>query len=1108
VNKLRSILPLALCGLLLSAWPARSQSLRGSIVGRVTDASNKPLANAEVNLVEEETNRGRTAKTGANGEFVVTLLPVGTYRVEASVAGYRKSSRTVVLQVNQEIDIEIPLLPEKSGERVEVTAEVSLLKTESATLSTVIQNREIRNLPLDGRNFYELTLLVPGSAPAAQGSAGSERGDFAFHINGAREDANNYLLDGVFNGDPKLNGFAVTPPVDAVREYEVLTNAYDASFGRNVGGQVNVVLQSGTNKLHGTAYEFLRNSVLDGTNYFALKGEAAAKDIRNQFGASLGGPIRKDRTFFFVDYEGRRIREGITQTTNVPTALERMGDFSQSSLVPIDLSTGQPFPNRMIPRTRMSPIALAIAALYPLPNRSTPGQNFVSSPTQKDRDDQFDLRLDHNLSKSSELSFHYGFGDRDFFEPYGARGSSASVPGYGNDIPRRSQNLMLSETHIFSPNFLNEVRLGFDRVSLRVNQQNQGNNLNKAVGLPTVSTNPRDIGLSEIVVSGFSTLGDEINNPQRDTANTYELIDSASWARGSHLFKFGIDVRRLQQNGFADVESRGLLEFVGFTGNALAEMLQDAPSVTAIARLDNPQHLRTQSYNFYAQDTWRARPNLTLTLGLRYEYNTPAVDPQDRASIYDPATHSIVAVGKNGIPRAGYNADKNNFAPRLGIAWVPDAARRWVVRTGYGIYYDQSALAPSEGLYFNPPYFNSQLFIPTAQFPIILENPFPSNYPGFIPNGAFTFQRNLRTPYDQSALAPSEGLYFNPPYFNSQLFIPSAQFPIFLENPFPSNYPGFIPNGAFTFQRNLRTPYMQQWNFSLQRQIGLSSVAELSYVGTKGTKLIDNRDINQAKPSPQPVNLRPVPQFADIDAFESRGNSNYNALQARFTQRFHAGLSALASYTWSKSIDDASGFFSSAGDPNFPQDSNNVRGDRSLSNFDIRHRFTLSYSYDLPVPAKNILLRGWQTNGVWTFQTGRPFTVTLLPGVDNSNTGLPSIGFGVVDRPNVVGNPNLSHPAPDRWFDTSAFLTPPFGAFGNAGRNILAGPGFSSVNISLIKNTMIREGLTLQFRAEIFNLLDRANFNLPDSFLGSPSFGRILSAGTPRRTQFGLKLLF
>jgi hypothetical protein len=607
---------------------------------------------------------------------------------------------------------------------------------------------------------------------------------------------------------------------------------------------------------------------------------------------------------------------------------------------------------------------------------------------------------------------------------------------------------MFSETHIFSPNFLNEVRLGFNRVSLEVNQENQGNNLNKAVGLPAVWTNPRDTGLSEIVVSGFSTLGDEINNPQRDTATIYEVLDSASWARANHLFKFGFDLRRLQQNGFADVESRGLLAFVGFTGNALAEMLQGVPSVTAVARLDNPQHLRTQSYNFYAQDTWHAWPSLTLTLGLRYEYNTPAVDRRDRASIYDPATHSIVPVGRNGIPRAGYNADKNNFAPRLGIAWMPTPAREWVIRVGYGIY------------------------------------------------------------YDQPALSPSEGMYFNPPYFNSQLFIPSAQFPITLDNPFPSNYPGFIPSGAFTFQRNLRTPYMQHWNLSLQRQLGRAGVAELAYVGTKGTKLIGNRDINQPKPSPQPLNLRPVPQFADIDAYESRANSTYNALQAKFTHRFHAGLSALASYTWSRSIDEASGFFSSAADPNFPQDSHHPRADRGLSNFDVRHRFTFSYSYDLPLPFKNRFLRGWQTNGVWTFQTGRPFTVTLLPGVDNSNTGLPSIGFGVVDRPNLVGNPSLASPTSDRWFNTSAFVMPPFGTFGTAGRNFLTGPGFSSVNISVIKSTAMREGLTLQFRAEIFNLLDRPNFNLPDSFLGSPAFGRILSAGTPRRAQFGLKLLF
>ncbi len=432
---------------------------------------------------------------------------------------------------------------------------------------------------------------------------------------------------------------------------------------------------------------------------------------------------------------------------------------------------------------------------------------------------------------------------------------------------------------------------------------------------------------------------------------------------------------------------------------------------------------------------------------MRYEVNTPAVDANNGASLYNPATQSIVQLGQGGIPRAGYNADLNNFAPRVGIAWSPGTGSKWVISSGYGIYYDQSALAPSEGIFFSPPYFISQVFIPAAQLPVVLENPFPSNFPNF------------------------------------------------------------IPVSAFAYQRNLRTPYVQQWNFSVQRQLGRSSVAELSYVGTKGTKLINNRDINQANPSPQQPKLRPVPQFADIDAYESRGSSNYNALQAHFTQRLHAGLSALASYTWSKSIDDASGFFSSDGDPNFPQNSNDTRAERGLSNFDVRQRFTFAYTYDLPLPAKNRFLRGWQTNGVWTFQTGQPFTVTLFPGVDNSNTGIASV-VQVVDRPTVVGNPSVSNQGPNDWFNTKAFATPAYGTFGNAGRNILEGPGYSSVDVSVIKNTMLREGLSLQFRAEIFNLLNRPNFGLPDSFVGSPAFGSILSAGTPRRVQFGLKLIF
>jgi len=1004
---------------------------------------------ASVTVLEIETNLSRLANTDVAGEFLVAQLPPGRYRVSADAAGYGTSQRLLTLLVNQEVSLELPLLGAQTKDRVEVKDEYGLLSTESAAISVVIANREIRNLPLDGRNLYELALLVAGIVPAASGSPGSARGDFIFNVNGAREDSNYFLLDGVFNNDPKLNGFSVAPPVDAVREFEVLTNSYDAAFGRNPGGQINVVLKSGTNLVHGTMYEFLRNSVLDGTNYFAPK-DATPKNIRNQFGGSLGGPIKKDRTFFFADYEGHRIREGITQTTNVPTALERLGNFSQSGqrLIPIDLYTQAPFPNFVIPQNRMSRVGLAIAALYPLPNRSDPGQNYVSSPVRTDRNDQFDTRLDHKLGKSSELSFHYSFGDRNLYEPFSAGSSAAAVPGFGNLIPRRAQNVMLGETHVFTPALVNEVRLGFNRVGLAVNQQNQSNNLNKSVGLPVISTNPRDTGLTQIGLAGFSTLGDELNNPQRQAATTYQIVDNLSWSHGRHLVKLGGEVRHQRQDAFADVLSRGLIQFTGFSGNALSEMLQSVPSYSTVARLDNPQHLRSSTTAFYGQDMFRVRSNLTLTFGVRYEYNTPPVDPQDRAAIFDPASRAIVAVGKNGIPRAGYFGDRTDFAPRVGLAWTPGQGRRWTVRTGYGIYYDQS----------------------------------PS--------------------------APSQGLFFSPPYFQSQLFIQSSQVPLFLENPFPANYPIFVPNSAFAFQRNMRTPYTQQWNFSVQRQIGGANVVDISYLGAKGTKLIANRDINQARPSTQYPNLRPLPQFADIDAYESRGNSHYGALQARFTRRLVAGLSGLAGYTWGKSIDDASGFFSSAGDSNFPQDSNNARADRALSNFDVRHRLTLSYSYDLPLKSKNILLRGWQTNGVWTFQTGLPFSVTLQPGTDNSNTGIPNIGFAVVDRPNVVADPNLRSGTPEHWFNTSAFALPSYGTFGNAGRNILSGPGSSSVNVSAIKNTVVKEGLTVQFRAEIFNLLDRANFDLPQAYLGSLAFGRVLTASTPRRFQFGLKLLF
>jgi hypothetical protein len=661
------------------------------------------------------------------------------------------------------------------------------------------------------------------------------------------------------------------------------------------------------------------------------------------------------------------------------------------------------------------------------------------------------------------LVFRYSFGDRRFFEPFAGSALSA-VPGFGNEVPRRSQNALVGVTHIFSPRLVNDARFAFNRVASSVNQENQGTSINRAVGLPELSPDPRDFGLSFITVTGFSPLGHEGNNPQHTVTNTFQIMDTASYIEGNHLVKFGTDIRAVQQNGFRDVQSRGLLNFSPFayTGVALADLLLGLPLVTGGARVDNAQHLRANSLHLFINDSFRVRRNVTLSAGLRYEYNSPPVDAADRANLYDAATRSLLPVGTGTMPRGGYDADKNNFAPRVGLAWTLGNDGNTVIRTGYGIYYDTSALAPGEALYFNKPFFDFNLFFPLPGLPLTLSDPFPS-------------------------------------------FFPFA-----------------LPDSAQAIQRDLRTPYMQHWNLNLQQQLGRNRVLEVGYVGSKGTKLLSARDLNQPLPSVLPPGLpfvpRPVPQFDEINTIESRASSNYHSLQARLQQRLSAGLAMLASYTWSKSIDDASNFFPSAGDPNFPQNSYDLRAERGRSNFDVAHRLSLSYVYDLPFGkggtyvtddgAWSKILTGWQTSGIVTLQTGRPFTVALLREFDNSGTGISALGFGANDRPNLGGDPSLDQRSPERWFNTSAFAFPPAGTFGNAGRNILDGPGFQNVNASLVKNTALSETFNLQFRAEFFNLFNHPNFNLPDNFLGSPSFGQITSAREPRHIQFGVKLLF
>ena len=1049
-----------------TTFPCRAQTVEGALRGVVVDRSGAVLPGVEVTLLNSDTNLKRLARTGMDGYYTFVLVPPGRYRLEAELRGFKKLVRRGIrLRVGDQARLDFFLEVGSLTEEITVLADVPLTQMEDPGLATVIENYQIVNLPLNGRNFLELSLLVPGAFPNAPGSPGSGRGNFSVNVNGAREEANNFLLDGVYNMDPVLNSFALSPPVDAIREFKLQTSTYDATFGRSAGAQVNVVLKSGTNQFHGTVYEFFRNAVLDARNFFDDPSSNIPKFQQNQFGFSLGGPIRHDRTFFFVDYEGRRRRKGITRIANVPTLAERRGDFSSSPLPPFDPFTGQFFSEGVIPDFRQHPAGAAIANLFPEPNRPVVGQNFVSAPTLRDRDDSFDARIDHSFSDQDTLAGRYSFSDRDLFEPFAGR-LLASVPGYGNLVPRRAQNLMLNETHIFGSRWVNDLRLAFNRVSSGTFQENAGTDVNGQLGIPSFTSNPRDFGLSFITVAGFSPLGDEPNNPQRSVTNTFQVLNQSSFSTGKHLIRFGVDVRRSQQNAFRDVQSRGFINFLSpsfYTGIPLADLLLGLPSFTGGAQLDNPQYLRTTSVNLFVHENWRLLSNLTVNLGLRYEYNSPPSDRFDHANLFDVETATLVGVGQQGIPRGGYEPDRNNFAPRIGLSWSPFDGGRTVLRAGYGVYYDQSALAVANGLYFNAPFFIFNLFFPSEFSLLTLDDPFPAGF-GFS-----------------------------------------------------------LPGSGITYQRDLKTTYQQQWSVDLQQELQRDLLLGVSYVGSKGTNLVGARDLNQPLPSSDPDNPRPLPQFADINQLESSGNSTYHALQIRLQQRLSSGLMFLASYSWSHSIDSSSTLFPSAGDANFPQDSFNLRAEKGRSNFDIRHRLSFNYSYDLPFGRGrrilpnlgglgNFILSGWQTNGIVTLQSGYPFTPILL--ADNSNTGTSLLGVGAGDRPHLVSNPKPANPGPDGWVDATAFALPPFGSFGNAGRNILTGPGFRNMDFSLLKTMKLTEDWNLQFRAEFFNLFNHPNFDLPNPTVDSPlTFGRIFSArsglpGDARSIQFALKLIF
>ena len=1059
VVKFQRIAQVALAVLLGTAH-ITAQQVDGRIHGSVLDSSGAVVGGAVVEVQRIETGATRYATSGASGRYTVPALSPGSYSISVSAEGFRPvSSEAIQLSLGGEAEASFVLQVGPASDAITVSGESSALETSQAAIGNVIPNRFIVSLPLNGRNFLHLSLLVPGAAPAAVGSPGSERGRFAFQTNGARESANSFLYDGVYAIDPILNSFSFAPPVDAVREFRIQTSNSEAGLGRNSGGQIAVAIKQGSNEFHGTAYEFFRNDRFDARNFFSRPTDPVPTLRRHQFGASLGGPVTRNSTFFFANFEGLRETRAQTRTTNVPSLAERQGDFSSSTgNAPINFLSQQPFPNARLPYA--NPIGQAVADLYPEPNQTLPGQNFVAAPTGENSTNKSDIRLDRRVGAGGQLAGRYSFADSDVHEPYAAQQFS-SVPGYGNLLDQRGQNAMVSHTGILGAQWINEARFGYNRIGNRTLHENSGTSLNSTLGLPDLATRELDLGLSFFQVTGYSSLGGEFNNPQVSTVNTWQFSDTLSYSRGGHLLQFGFEQRGIRQDGFRNVLARGSIYFTdrAYTQNALADLLFGLPSYTLGARSDGLQAARTGATSAFATGTLRVSRALTVTLGLRYENNQPAFDAEDAASIYDPSSRQIVRLGQGGIPRGGFSRDNNNLAPRVSIALRPPATDRLVLRAGWGVYYNFSDLATGQGIYFNPPFFNSLLFFPSQLAPLTINQPWP-----------------------EGQAAP-------------------------------------LPPSVTTYDQNLRTSYAQQWNFTVQSELFKDTVLSIGYNGTRGTKLVGARDINQAQPSPAQPNYRPLPTFSDINLIASGFDSVYHSLQAQFQCRLQSGLTGLFSYTWAKSIDNASNFFASAGDANYPQDSNNIAAERARSSFDVPHRFTGSFVYQLPFgPGKALgsdwsgaaarLLSGWQLNGIVSLQTGQPYSVALPGEFDNSNTGRSSYGFGAGDRPNVNSDPNLSSPDPQQWFDSSAFSLPAYGSFGNAGRNIIGGPGLANVDFSVLKDIEITEATTLQLRAELFNMLNTPNFLNPNIFFGTPGFGRLLAARDGREVQFGVKLIF
>ena len=1106
-----------------------AQQISGSIRGTVTDPSGSVVPSAAVTVKQIETGLMRAAVTDRNGGYVLVELPVGHYRLEVVAKGFQKYLQEgISLDVNETAAVIVHLKVGSETQQVEVNADAALVQNTISSLGQTVMQREILDLPLDGRNFSQLGTLQPGVVPLTPGlleAGGPARENQAYAVDGQRPESNNFLIDGADNVSSVDGGFVLKPPIDAISEFRILTHNANAEFGRNTGSTTNIVTRGGTNSFHGAAWEFLRNDAMDSSDYFTQSLQPLKQ---NQFGATFGGPIVKDKTFFFGYYEGFRNRQGESVPATVPSADERTGNFAElcTSLNGTFNSSGicsnpagqltffgQPVPgNQLTLFTPIDPIATNVLPFFPAPNAGPNG--FIGTETLSENNDQFGLRLDHYLSRADTLNFRYMYSSGPTTDPLSPVG--ANVPGFPVGEYDRAQNFVAQDTHIFSPTTIGVARFSFLRNTFLLDEH-LNHESPSDLGFQYAPTLASAAGPPFIQIGGYASVGDPITGPRNTYQNTFDLSGSLSWIHGRHEMKFGGGYRRDQINALQGIATNGFFVFAGIPSfenflynDGFANYLSGNPVVFLQGGGNFNREIRDRALDLYGQDTYKISSNFTLNLGVRYELPFPSTEQHNMVNLFVPGAQSTVIPnakpgllypGDPGVPAGLIPTQKTAFAPRVGVAWDPRGDAKTVVSAAYGIFYE---------------------------------------------------------PYYTGEGGPLQDPISAPPYLKTlQLSFPINSFanPFYSPDPFATDFP--TPMTLLVVSRNLHLPYAQDWNLNIQRSIGQNWLLQVGYVGTTGVRLprfiegnpavyypgVDTTSTGCSVAQPCPIStennvnnrrlysgctLAQPPSaciYGSVGEIASIANSGYNAFEASLRKRFSHGLSFLASYTWSHAIDDVSSFNITgsasqpvAGENDLAQNPFDLRAERGPSMFDARHRLVFSYQWGLPFLQHSQawyghVLGNWQLNGVFTAMAGTPFTV-----FDSNDVSLqgqaPEISGFSSNRPNLVGNPNSGPRTAAQWFNVNAFQPivqdplSPVEQFGDEGRNAVLGPKYVNWDFSAFKNIRLTETKEFQFRGELFNVLNHVNYRLPVSDIESANFGQIQQDVSPRVIQVALKFLF